>query len=97
MSSGTRGVRPAVVTARQLDDLVLLDVADSGPGVPEEARRWIFERSARSGDPSRSDGSGLGLYIARRTVREHGGDLRHLPRDGGGSVFRLVLPVGRSA
>jgi signal transduction histidine kinase len=84
----------AVVTARSSDDVVLLDIADRGPGVPQEARRWIFERSARGGDPSRSDGSGLGLYIARRTVREHGGDLRHLPRDGGGSVFRLVLPVG---
>jgi two-component system, OmpR family, sensor kinase len=87
----------AVVSARSSGDQVLLDVADRGPGVPVEARRWIFERSARSGDPSRSDGSGLGLYIARRTVREHGGDLRHLPRDGGGSVFRLVLPAGHSA
>ncbi len=88
---------PALVTARRADDLVLVDVADRGPGVPEEARRWIFERSTRTGDPLSSDGSGLGLYIARRTVCDYGGDLRHLPREGGGSVFRLVLPVGRSA
>jgi len=88
---------PALVTARRSDDRVLLDVADRGPGVPEEARRWIFERSTRAGDPWRAEGSGLGLYIARRTVGEYGGDLRHLPRDGGGSVFRVVLPVGRSA
>ena len=88
---------PALVTARRSDDRVLLDVADRGPGVPEEARRWLFERSTRAGDPWRAEGSGLGLYIARRTVGEYGGDLRHLPRDGGGSVFRVVLPVGQSA
>ena len=36
---------------------------------------------------------GLGLPIARRIVRDHGGDIHYFPRDGGGSVFQIRLPL----
>jgi signal transduction histidine kinase len=66
---------------------VLLDVTDTGPGVPPALRKDIFKPYFTT-SPGR--GSGLGLPIARSLARSAGGDLRyHAPRRGAG--FRLVL------
>jgi signal transduction histidine kinase len=70
------------------------DVADRGIGVPRGMEEKIFHEFAR-GDDSLSaprSGTGLGLTIARNIAREHGGDVSYAPREGGGSVFSLVLP-----
>ena len=73
-------------------------VADDGPGVSAELREELFERFTR-GDTSRSrahGSTGLGLAIAYRIARAHGGSLVHQPRAGGGACFRLLLPSARS-
>ena len=80
------------------DGWALLDVVDSGPGVPPAERERIFDRMVRL-DAARSvdaGGSGLGLAIARGSARAHGGDLVCLDRDDGltGTRFRLRLPLG---
>jgi len=74
-------------------DGVLFEVWDSGPGVPDAAKRRIFERFYRS-DPDRKgrQGTGLGLAIARTIVQDHGGELWVEDRDGGGSRFLVLLP-----
>lgn len=83
---------------------VTLEVADSGSGVAPGERELIFERMHRGdGDRSRSapTGSGLGLSMARRFARLHGGDVvlaTSRPGDlppGNGAVFHLVLPVAQ--
>jgi two-component system OmpR family sensor kinase len=72
-----------------------LDVADTGPGVPEPDRERIFDRLVRL-DVSRSrhtGGFGLGLPIARALARAHGGDLTYVGRPtDSGARFRLTLP-----
>jgi len=76
------------------DDAVV-EVADEGPGIEPEVVDRIFERFTR-GDPSRSrgtGGAGLGLSIAAAIVDAHGGSVRASAREGGGSVFRVRLPV----
>ncbi|MEJ8569503.1 sensor histidine kinase [Elongatibacter sediminis] len=68
---------------------------DTGSGVaemPDQAYAWGWRGPGES--LRRPDGSGIGLYVCRRLARELGGDLEHGPRVGGGSVFRLRLPVG---
>jgi two-component system OmpR family sensor kinase len=73
----------------------VLDLWDSGPGVPPSERERIFERLVRL-DHSRSadaGGSGLGLAIARGYARAHGGDLVCLDPGGPGALFRLTLPL----
>ncbi|MFC3230082.1 nitrogen regulation protein NR(II) [Marinibaculum pumilum] len=67
---------------------IAVEVADTGPGLPEKVRAHLFEpfRGSRSG------GTGLGLTIALELVRAHGGDLRLLRSDGRGTTFRLELP-----
>jgi len=61
--------------------------------VPPELREKIFEEFYRvdASLTTRIPGSGLGLSIARRLLRDLGGDLLCLPRQGGGSCFRIVL------
>lgn len=73
-----------------------LEVADRGPGVPEGAEEQVFERFFRAADGSRASGTGLGLAVARAIVKAHDGAIVARRRDGGGSVFRVELPM-RSA
>lgn len=71
-----------------------LEVADRGPGVPQEDRARIFERFVRL-DRTRArnpEGSGLGLAIVEQVARSHAGRVEVEDREGGGAVFRLTLP-----
>ena len=71
-------------------DVVLIEVADTGPGIPPDRLEHVFERFVKSGD---STGSGLGLSIARDLVEAHGGTIAAANRPQGGAVFSIVLPV----
>ncbi len=76
------------VTARAVDGSVVAEFADRGPGIPEADRQRIFEPFF-----STKDSTGLGLSICHTIMRQHEGELDVLPRDGGGSVFRMRLPA----
>ncbi len=70
-------------------------VLDRGPGVPEDERELIFEPfHRRSGRAETGQGFGLGLALVRQIARAHGGEARCRPRDGGGTVFEVVLGAG---
>ena len=73
----------------------VIEVRDRGPGLPEDSLEEIFEPYVRleHGRETYREGSGLGLGIARRIARAHGGDLRLVNREAGGLVARLSLPV----
>ena len=66
-------------------------VADEGTGIPDAVLTRIFVRFWR-GD--RQSGTGLGLYIVKGLVEAHGGSIEVANGDGGGAVFRFVLPAG---
>jgi signal transduction histidine kinase len=69
-------------------------VMDRGPGVPDAERERIFEPFYRlPGHAEREGGVGLGLALVRQIATRHGGSVRCEPREGGGSVFTLELPV----
>jgi len=74
-------------------------VADRGPGVPAELRERIFEPFYRlPGHAEIAGGVGLGLSLVKQIAERHGGNVRCLPRDGGGSRFIIFLPAAvRSA
>jgi two-component system sensor histidine kinase KdpD len=74
--------------------MLVFSVSDRGPGVPEAERDRIFEPFYRPpGVPPDTGGSGLGLTIARGIADAQGGAVRFRPREGGGSVFELLLPA----
>ena len=77
---------------------VEFDVLDRGGGVLEVERERIFEPFYRVPGARERDGSvGLGLSLARQIAHLHGGTVVCLPRDGGGSCFRVSLPHSRRA
>ena len=87
--------RPAagvVVTAREADGALEMEVADRGPGLPPGDEARVFEKFYRGPGP-RPGGAGLGLAICRGVVEAHGGTIAAAPREGGGTVFRIRLPL----
>lgn len=91
------GAPPVEVTTRAVDGHVVLDVADRGPGIaPGEVERLkqpFTRASAARTNAAGVAGAGLGLAIVDRIARLHGGKLDLLPREGGGTVARVTLPV----
>jgi len=76
------------VTGRREGGVAILEVSDTGPGVPAKTRDHLFEAFQTSGRPG---GSGLGLTIAAELIRLHGGDI-HLVEGTIGATFRIVIP-----
>ncbi|WP_181766894.1 sensor histidine kinase [Streptomyces albidus (ex Kaewkla and Franco 2022)] len=76
---------------------LVIEVADRGPGIPEEKLPHVFDRFFKaSASRPRSEGSGLGLSIAQENAHIHGGSIsaRNDPSPEGGAVFTLRLPRG---
>jgi signal transduction histidine kinase len=79
------------------DDLVEIQVRDTGIGIAPEHQAEIFDEFARvrHGKAIGRPGSGLGLAIVRRIVHGHGGDISVNSTPGQGSTFRVKLPVSQ--
>ncbi len=80
---------PVHLDASRFGDMVVLAVADRGPGVPESARRRVF-------DPffsTKTRGTGLGLAVCKQIIDEHKGRIRLQRRRGGGTRVVIELPV----
>jgi signal transduction histidine kinase len=76
------------VTGRREGAVVVIEVADTGPGISDKARAHLFEAFHAS---TRAGGTGLGLAIAAELVRGHGGDIR-LVEGTIGATFRVTIP-----
>jgi signal transduction histidine kinase len=76
------------ITGRREGSVVVLEVSDTGPGVPEKARTHMFQAFQGS---TRAGGAGLGLAIAAELVRAHGGEIRLVPGTIG-ATFRITIP-----
>lgn len=72
----------------QRDGKIVLEIADDGPGVPEDERQKIFEPFYSN----REEGSGLGLAIAKRAVEDYGGTIECRSNSGRGAVFVMTFP-----
>jgi two-component system OmpR family sensor kinase len=85
------------VEVRALEDgrAIVVEVADSGPGIPPEELSKIFEELYRGANARGIEGSGLGLALVQRIVEMHGGqiEVRSTQADPRGTVFTLRLPV----
>ena len=80
------------VSAQLLDSFCRIDVADTGPGVPESEQAAVFNRFYRGGATRAAEGLGLGLYLAREILARQDGYIRLSSRPGEGCVFSLYLP-----
>jgi len=91
------GAPPVQLATVQSGDRVWLDVADRGPGIPpdqvERLKQPFTRASAARAREDGAAGAGLGLAIVDRIARLHGGTFDLAPRDGGGTIARVALPV----
>src|SRR5206468_6518002 len=87
-----------VTSVRTTSEGVLISVADSGPGVPDEHKHKIFLKfhQVRRGKKVAGQGVGLGLAICRTIVEAHGGEIWVEDNPNGGSVFSFELQTAAS-
>lgn len=91
--------KPINVNLQCDEQAVSIEICDRGPGIPADQVEAVFQpfhrlEAARS---TRTGGSGLGLAIARQLADKHDWSIQLLPREGGGTVARVGLPVRRGA
>lgn len=87
-SGGTVGI-----SARVSGGEAVIEVADTGPGIPDDEKDRVFDMYFRSKTSSGVEGTGLGLAITKAFIEEHGGIISVRDGNPGGSVFRIALPV----
>ena len=81
-----------MISAQMLDSFCRVDVADTGPGIPEEELGAVFDRFFRGAATRSAEGLGLGLYLTREILAKQGGYIRVSSRPGEGATFSLYLP-----
>jgi len=84
-----------MVDLRREEGRVVVSVQDHGVGIPKDRQEHLFERFYRAhiGTPYDYGGLGVGLYISREIVRQHGGDIWFESEEGKGSTFHFSLPL----
>jgi two-component system sensor histidine kinase KdpD len=84
------GAAPLSIRVRRRAEVVEIELADRGPGLPPGAPARLFEKFVRA---SEAPGVGLGLAVVRAIVEAHGGTVTADNRTGGGACFRITLPT----
>jgi signal transduction histidine kinase len=87
---------PIVVRVRERDNEILVQVNDSGPGIPPEMQSALFQPFSRLDQTGRS-GMGLGLSIVKAIVERHGGSVGLQSAPGQGATFWFTLPLSTQA
>lgn len=87
------GASPKREDSETIEDSVCISVSDTGPGIPAEYHGDIFREFFKAPVNSTGEGVGLGLAIARRLIKAHGGDIWVESEPGRGSKFSFSLPL----
>lgn len=89
------GDAPIDIDLQRNEHTVSVEIGDRGPGIPANQVEAVFQPFYRleSARDSITGGSGLGLAIARQLAKKHGWTIELLPRDGGGTVAKIGLPI----
>jgi signal transduction histidine kinase len=77
----------------EVNEQICVTISDNGPGIPSSARRTLFDPFVTAGKPN---GTGLGLTLARRVAKEHGGSVSLEKSNRERTVFTLSLTKNRS-
>tara|TARA_B100001245_G_scaffold116832_1_gene85760 strand:- start:4274 stop:6442 length:2169 start_codon:yes stop_codon:yes gene_type:complete len=87
-----------IINLERIKHSAVLTVVDTGIGVPEEEQPKLFHKfyRAKNARRQRPDGTGVGLFMARRVVEAHGGTIIFSSREGKGSTFGFRIPLDES-
>ncbi len=94
----TTPVMPISISLEELDHQAVIKVADLGAGIPDAEKQKVFEKFYRVGDESKrkTKGTGLGLYLSTKIVKDHKGSISIENNHPVGTVFKVTLPKNRS-
>lgn len=81
------------VTARRKDDFVEIEIADKGPGIPEDRLKTLFDPSTAATHVRTSSSTGVGLHLCRLLLDLHGGKLTCVSEVDQGTSFFVQLPI----
>ncbi|MDP2630253.1 MAG: PAS domain-containing sensor histidine kinase [Candidatus Uhrbacteria bacterium] len=83
------------VSIQKNDDIFVIKIKDTGIGIPKAEQSHIFEKFVRANNAKlyKTDGTGIGLYIAKRATDLLGGEIRFESEEGKGSTFFVSLPL----
>jgi two-component system phosphate regulon sensor histidine kinase PhoR len=81
------------INTRALEGSVVVDVADTGIGIPKEDLARVFERFYKGDKARAGEGTGMGLAIAKHVIEAHGGSIWVESEEGKGSTFSFRLPL----
>ena len=82
-----------MITTRTLEGSVVVDIADTGIGIPKEDLARVFERFYKGDKARAGEGTGMGLAIAKHVVEAHGGNIWVESEEGKGSIFSFSMPL----
>jgi signal transduction histidine kinase len=82
------------MTAQKVDDHIEISVTDNGPGIPDSFRENLFQPFRTFG---KEGGTGLGLAVVQKVVRDHGGEVQVEATGATGTTFKVVLPLKHRA
>jgi PAS domain S-box-containing protein len=77
------------IRSRAIEDRMVVEIADTGPGISEERAAQLFSAFYTT----KATGMGIGLSVSKTIIEAHGGTIAALPRDGAGACFRFELPI----
>lgn len=83
------------IELREANDAVEVTIHDTGIGVPKSEQAQLFSKFYRASNArkQRPDGTGVGLYLAKKVVTAHGGDVLFESKEGKGSTFGFTMPL----
>ncbi len=86
------------LTLKKLPGFVEFKVADNGIGVPKSEQQHLFNKFFRATNARRArpDGTGVGLFLAKKVIDDHGGTLIFESKEGKGSTFGFRLPISKT-
>jgi two-component system sensor histidine kinase KdpD len=81
------------IVASMDDSKARLQILDRGVGIPSDDLSRVFDKFYRVQRPESVSGTGLGLSISKGIVEAHGGEVRAMNREGGGTILEVELPL----
>jgi signal transduction histidine kinase len=90
-------IKEIEVEVHKAEGIASITIKDRGIGIPSGETKKIFKEFYRVDDTltSRVRGSGLGLTISKKILHDHDGEVRYFPREGGGSIFEITIPLSQ--
>jgi PAS domain S-box-containing protein len=87
------GGKKVTVSLEHRENTVTVSVSDQGKGIPRDEMKKLFSRYYRSRSTAKIEGLGMGLYLAKKIISEHKGEVGVKSKEGAGATFFFKLPV----